>query len=69
MLSTKPMLQPKRDAKVCLICGTSILLDHRMIDEHGLSVHTNCHDKQRLLHAAEEQADLWRKNLPARRTA
>jgi hypothetical protein len=37
MLSTKPMLQSQRDMEICLICGTNILLDHRMTDEHGLS--------------------------------
>jgi hypothetical protein len=61
MLSTTPMLQSKRDMKVCLICGTNILLDHRMTDEHGLPVHTSCHEKQLLLNAATQQADLWRK--------
>ena len=69
MLMTKPTLQPKRDTKVCLICGTSILLDHRMIDEEGRPVHASCHEKQLLLNAATQQADLWRQNLPTRRTA
>ena len=36
MLSTKPMLQSRRDMEICWICGTNILLDHRMMDEHGL---------------------------------
>jgi hypothetical protein len=66
MLSTKPILQCKPDMKVCFICGTDILLDHRMMDEHGLPVHTSCHEKQLLLNAAKQQTDLWRRNLPAR---
>jgi hypothetical protein len=69
MLSTKSKLPSKRDVKVCLICGTSILLDHRMTDEHGLPVHTSCHEKQLLLNAAKQQTDLWRRSLPIRRTA
>jgi len=69
MLSTKSKLQSTRDMNVCLICGTNILLDHRMKDEHGLAVHASCHEKQLLLNAAAHQADLWRRNLPARRTA
>lgn len=66
MLSTKPMLQSERDIKVCLICGTNILLDHRMAGEHGLPVHTSCHEKRVLLNAAKQQTDLWRRNLPTR---
>jgi hypothetical protein len=69
MLSTRPTLQSKRDMKVCLICGTNILLDHRIMDEQGLAVHTSCREKQLLLNAAGQQADLWRRNLPTRRTA
>lgn len=69
MLSTKPMLQSKRDMKVCLICGTNILLDHRMMDEHGLPVHTSCHEKQLLLNAATQQTDLWRQNLLTRKAS
>ena len=69
MLSTKPMLQPKREAKVCLLCGTNILLDHRMMNEHGLPVHTSCHEKQLLLDAATQQRNQWRRNLPTRKTA
>ena len=68
MLSTQSMLESKRDVKVCLICGTDILLDYRMMDEHGLPVHTSCHEKQLLLNAATQQTDGWRRNLPARRT-
>jgi len=60
MLSTKPMMQ------VCLICGTNILLDHRMMGELGLPVHNSCHEKQLLLNAATQQTDLWRRNLPTR---
>jgi len=63
MLSTKPILQSELGMKVCLICGTDILLDHRMVDEHGLPVHTSCHEKQLLLDAAKQQTDLWRRNL------
>jgi hypothetical protein len=69
MLSTKLMLHSKPDMKVCLICGTNIRLDHRMIDEHGLPVHTSCHEKQVLLDAATQQTDLWRRNLSTRITA
>lgn len=69
MLSTSPRLQSKPDTKVCLICGTSILLDYRMIDEHGLSVHTSCHEKQLMLTAAMQQTALWRQNQPAKKTA
>ena len=69
MLSTKLMLQSKSDMKVCLICGTNILLDHRMMDEHGLPVHNSCHEKQLLLNAATQQVDLWRRNLSTRITA
>jgi hypothetical protein len=69
MLSTKRILQSKTDMKVCLICGTDILLDHRMMDEHGLPVHTSCHEKQVLLNAAKQQTDLWRRNLPTSRMA
>jgi len=68
MLSTTSMLESKRDMKVCLICGTDILLDHRMMDEHGLPVHTSCHEKQLLVNAATQQTDGWRRNLPARKT-
>jgi hypothetical protein len=64
MLSTKLMLQSERDIKVCFICGTNILLDHRITGEHGLPVHTSCHEKQGLLNAATQQTDLWRRNLP-----
>ena len=64
MLSTKAMLQSERDMNVCLICGTNILLDHRMMGKHGLPVHTSCHEKQLLLNAATQQTDLWRRNLP-----
>ena len=64
MLSTQPTQQSKRDMKVCLICGTNILLDHRMMDEHGLPVHTSCHEKRLLLNAATQQTDLWRRSLP-----
>jgi len=64
MLSTKPTLQSERDMKVCLICGTNILLDHSMMNEHGLPVHTGCHEKQLLLNASMQQTDLWRRNLP-----
>ena len=64
MFSTKAMLQSERDMNVCLICGTNILLDHRMMGEHGLPVHTSCHEKQLLLNAATQQTDLWRRNLP-----
>jgi hypothetical protein len=69
MHSTTPLLQSKRDMKVCLICGTNILLDHRKMDEHGLPVHTSCHEKQLLLNAATQQTDLWRQNLPTRENA
>ena len=69
MLSTKSILQSKPETKVCLICGTNLLLDHRTVDEHGLPVHTSCHEKQLLLTAARKQADVWRQNLPTRRTA
>lgn len=69
MLSTKTMLQSRRDMEICWICGTNILLDHRMMDEHGLSVHTSCHEKRLLLNAATQQTDLWRQNLPTRTTA
>jgi len=69
MHSTKAILQSEPDVKVCLICGTNILLDHRMTDEHGISVHTSCHEKQLLLNAATQQADLWRRNLSISRTA
>jgi len=69
MLSTKPMLQSQRDREICLICGTNILLDHRMMDEHGRPVHTSCHEKRLLLNAATQQTDLWRQNLPTRTTA
>lgn len=68
MLSTQPM-QPKRYIKACSICGTNILLDHCMMDEHGLQVHTSCREKQLLLNAATQQIDLWRQNLPTKRTA
>jgi len=68
MLSTHPMLQSQQDMQVCLICGTNILLDHCMMDEHGLPVHTNCHEKQQLLNAAAQQTDLWRRNLPTQET-
>ena len=69
MISTKRILQSNPDRKVCLICGTDILLDHRMMDEHGLPVHTSCHEKQVLLNAAKQQTDLWRRNLPISRMA
>jgi hypothetical protein len=69
MLSTKPMLQSQRDREICLICGTNILLDHRMMDVHGVPVHTSCHEKRLLLNAATQQTDLWRQNLPTRTTA
>lgn len=69
MLSTKPLPQSTRDTNVCLICGMNILLDHRMMDDHGLPVHTSCHEKQLLLNAATQQTDLWRQNLHTRRTA
>ena len=69
MLSINSTLQSKSDRKVCFICGTNILLDHHMMDEHGLPVHTNCHEKQLLLNAATRQTDLWRQNLLSRKTA
>ena len=69
MLSINSTPQSKPNTKVCLICGTDILLDHRMVDEHGLPVHTSCHERQMLLNAATQQADAWRRNLPARTTA
>ena len=69
MLSSKITLQSKPDMKVCLICGTNILLDHRMLNEYGLAMHTSCHEKQLMLNAAAQQADLWRRNLSIRRTA
>jgi hypothetical protein len=69
MLSAKPMLPSKPDIKVCLFCGTNILNDHRMMDEHGLPIHTSCHEKKLLLNAAAQQTDLWRRNLPTSRTA
>ena len=69
MLSTTLMLQSNPGMKVCFICGTNILLDHRMMDEHGLPVHTSCHEKQLLLNAATQQSDLWRRNLSTRITA
>jgi hypothetical protein len=68
MLSTKRTLQSQPDIKVCLICGTNILLDHRMMDEHGLPIHTSCHEKQLLLNAAAQQTDLWRRSLATQRT-
>lgn len=40
MLSYQLMLHSKPDMEVCLICGTNILLDHRMMDEHGRPIHT-----------------------------
>jgi hypothetical protein len=66
---SKPMLQSQRDVEICLICGTNILLDHRIMDEHGVPVHTSCHEKRLLLNAATQQTDLWRQNLPTRTTA
>jgi hypothetical protein len=69
MLSTKSVLESKPDMKICLICGTNILLDHRMTDEQGISVHTSCHEKRLLLNAATQQTDLRRRNLPTSRTA
>jgi len=69
MVFTRPMLQSQRDMEICLICGTNILLDHRMMDEHGLPVHTSCHEKRLFLNAATQQTDLWRQNLPTRTTA
>jgi len=68
MLSTQLMLQSKPDMEVCLICGTNILLDHRMMDEHGLPIHTSCYEKQLLLDAATQQTDLWRRKLSTQRT-
>jgi hypothetical protein len=58
MLSTKPMLQSKRDMKVCLICGTNILLDHRMMDEHGLPVHTSCPRSSEVFATADVVSDI-----------
>jgi len=69
MRSTKCIPQSKPDMKVCLICGTDIVLDHRMMDENGLPVHTSCHEKQLLLNAAKQQTDVWRRNLPTSRMA
>ncbi len=69
MLSTTPTLPPKPDTKVCLICGTNILLDHHVIDEHGLPVHASCHEKQLLVTAAMRQTDTWRRNLSTKKTA
>jgi hypothetical protein len=69
MLSTKLTLQSRPDMKVCLICGTNILLDHRLMDDHGLPIHNSCHEKQLLLDAATQQTDLWRRNLSTWRTA
>jgi len=63
MLSTKFTPQSIPNMKVCMICGTNILLDHRMMSEHGLPIHTSCHEKQLMLDAATQQTDLWRRNL------
>ena len=51
------------DAKVCWLCRQSIVLDHHTTDERGLSVHSSCHEKQMLLHAATREAELRRRNF------
>jgi len=66
MLATKLQSTP---VKVCLICGTNILLDHPVMDGRGLCVHASCHEKQMLLNAAAQQIGLWRQSLVTRKSA
>jgi hypothetical protein len=68
MLSTTLPLTTN-DTKVCWLCRQSIVLDHHTTDEHGLSVHSSCHEKQMLLHAATREAELWRRNFAKGKTA
>jgi hypothetical protein len=51
-----------KNKKCCWICGKDVALEHCTMDEHGLSVHSSCHEKRMLLKAASFQtATLLRK--------
>jgi hypothetical protein len=63
------MLSTPQDKKVCWFCRKSIVLDHHTTDEHWLSVHSSCQEKQMLLQAATREAELWRRNLALSKTA
>lgn len=56
-------LVPK-NTKFCWICGKDAGLDHCTVDEHGLTVHTSCHEKRMLLKAASVQTETWLRGQP-----
>lgn len=60
------MLFSRENPKFCWICGKDVRLDHCTTDEHGLSVHTSCHEKRMLLKAASLQAEQLRRAQPRR---
>ena len=63
------MVQIDKNMKFCWLCGKDIALEHNTTDEHGLTVHKSCHEKQMLLKAASRQTELWRKAQEKRHVA
>lgn len=63
------MWQITKSAKCCGICGKDVALEHCITDEHGLSVHSSCHEKRILLKAAAAEIELWRRTARKRDVA
>jgi len=63
------MLSIKQNVKFCWICGKDTALEHCVSDEHGLSVHSSCHEKLMLLKAASRATDLGRQSQAKRDAA
>jgi hypothetical protein len=62
------MLTMGPNTKYCWLCGKDIALEHRTTDEHGLSVHQSCLEKELLLRKASRETELW-KQAQVRRNA
>lgn len=63
------MLALRKNKKSCCICGKDASLEYCVTDEHGLSVHQSCHEKQMLLKAASLKIDQWRQAQPKAQAA
>ena len=55
------LLRAEPKTKFCWICGKDVAFEHCITDEHGLFVHTSCHEKRVLLKAASLQTETWRR--------
>jgi len=60
---------PETNMKFCWICGKDVRLEQCITDEHGLSVHNNCHEKRMQLKAGSAQTETWLRGQRKRKAA